>query len=140
MATVTISDLHKSFGKTKAVNGISVDIANGEFFVILGPSGAGKTTTLKSVAGFHSADGSYVWGALKRKATICFWSSTLNDVWGRLLVVIRISRLFSKCHRRCSSINCSVKVSSPFFTPRTVLPALVFASMSCQGDEIAARS
>ena len=51
MATVTISDLHKSFGKTKAVNGISVDIANGEFFVILGPSGAGKTTTLKSVAG-----------------------------------------------------------------------------------------
>ena len=38
MATVTIADLHKSFGKTKAVNGISVDIANGEFFVILAPA------------------------------------------------------------------------------------------------------
>ena len=56
MATVSLKGLSKSYGKTRAVRDLTVDIADGEFFVILGPSGAGKTTTLKSIAGLVDID------------------------------------------------------------------------------------
>lgn len=51
MARLELENLTKDFGKLRAVNDISLDVADGEFVVILGPSGAGKTTTLKMIAG-----------------------------------------------------------------------------------------
>ena len=50
---VSLDDVAKSFGSVSAVAGLSLDIADGEFFSLLGPSGSGKTTTLRLIAGFE---------------------------------------------------------------------------------------
>ncbi len=51
MAKLTLKNLTKDFGTLRAVNNMSLEVADGEFLVMLGPSGAGKTTTLKLIAG-----------------------------------------------------------------------------------------
>ena len=51
MGSLEIRGLTARYGKKTALHGIDLELADSEFFVILGPSGAGKTTTLKSVAG-----------------------------------------------------------------------------------------
>ena len=51
MARVQLVDVSKRYGQTLAVDGVSADIAEGEFITLLGPSGCGKTTTLRMVAG-----------------------------------------------------------------------------------------
>ena len=52
MARVQLNAITKSYGEFRAVDGVSLDIAEGEFVVLLGPSGCGKTTTLRIIAGF----------------------------------------------------------------------------------------
>ena len=51
---IRIGDLRKMFGQLIAIDGVSVDIAHGEFFMIVGPSGCGKTTLLRILAGLES--------------------------------------------------------------------------------------
>jgi ABC-2 type transport system ATP-binding protein len=53
---ITISNLHKSYGSIKAVNGISLNIKAGEMFGLVGPDGAGKTTTIRILCGLLSFD------------------------------------------------------------------------------------
>ena len=48
---VAIRDLHRRFGDVHAVAGLTLDVAPGELFGIVGPDGAGKTTTLRMLAG-----------------------------------------------------------------------------------------
>ena len=53
---VRLTDVVKRFKGVQALDGVSVHVAEGEFFTLLGPSGCGKTTTLRVIAGFYDPD------------------------------------------------------------------------------------
>ena len=53
---IIINNLHKSYGTIKAVNGISLNIKKGEMFGLVGPDGAGKTTTIRILCGLLGYD------------------------------------------------------------------------------------
>ncbi|MCW1841871.1 ABC transporter ATP-binding protein [Prosthecomicrobium hirschii] len=56
MAEIRLEGVTKRFGRTTAVEDLSLTIADGEFLVLLGPTGAGKTTALRLVAGLERPD------------------------------------------------------------------------------------
>jgi multiple sugar transport system ATP-binding protein len=56
MASVSIRQVSKRFGVVEAVSELSLVVNDGEFVVLLGPSGAGKTTTLRLIAGLEQPD------------------------------------------------------------------------------------
>ncbi len=56
MAEVRLNAVTKRFGNHAAVDSLTLTIADGEFFVLLGPTGAGKTTTLRLIAGLEKPD------------------------------------------------------------------------------------
>jgi putative spermidine/putrescine transport system ATP-binding protein len=51
--SIRLTDLAKDFGSVRAVDGVDLEVADGEFFSMLGPSGSGKTTVLRMIAGFE---------------------------------------------------------------------------------------
>lgn len=56
MTTVRVENVRKTYGDFVALEGLTLDMAEGEFVSFLGPSGCGKTTALRIVAGFEFAD------------------------------------------------------------------------------------
>ena len=55
-SAIVVSDVSKSFGDVDALTHLELDVPEGAFFVLLGPSGAGKTTTLRVIAGLQKPD------------------------------------------------------------------------------------
>ncbi len=60
MIPVTIRNVVKTFGRTRALDSVSLDIEQGELFFLLGPSGCGKTTLLRTIAGLYDPDQGHV--------------------------------------------------------------------------------
>src|SRR5882757_1623018 len=56
MSGITIRGASRSFGTVRAVDGVDLEVGEGEFFTLLGPSGCGKTTLLRMIAGFCELD------------------------------------------------------------------------------------
>ena len=55
-SVIKIENLHKSYDTTKAVNGITLTVNKGEMFGLVGPDGAGKTTTIRIMCGLLNPD------------------------------------------------------------------------------------
>jgi putative spermidine/putrescine transport system ATP-binding protein len=57
---VRFEHVSRHFGQVRAVDGVTLDVAEGEFFAMLGPSGSGKTTCLRLIAGFEQPDTGHI--------------------------------------------------------------------------------
>ena len=79
MARIELENLSKVFGSHTALEDLDLDVADGEFFVLLGPTGAGKTTTLRLIAGLEKPTFGHIringvevnsWGAAERDVAL----------------------------------------------------------------------
>jgi multiple sugar transport system ATP-binding protein len=81
LAQVSLGNVTKKFGNTTALKDLSLEIHDKEFFVLLGPTGAGKTTTLRCIAGLEKPDHGSIhiegqdvlnWGPAERDVALVF--------------------------------------------------------------------
>jgi multiple sugar transport system ATP-binding protein len=77
MAAISLRTLGKRFGAVAAVHDLTLDVRDREFFVLLGPTGAGKTTTLRCIAGLERPDQGEIHIAGER---VDDWSAAQRDV------------------------------------------------------------
>ena len=77
MAHVRLEGISKAFGGEVAVSDLDLDIEDGQFFVLLGPTGAGKTTTLRLIAGLERPDSGAVY---IDQQNVNRWSPAQRDV------------------------------------------------------------
>src|SRR5687767_15427962 len=59
-SAVRFENVSRHFGTVRAVDDVTLDVAEGEFFAMLGPSGSGKTTCLRLIAGFEQPDQGHI--------------------------------------------------------------------------------
>src|SRR4249919_1540417 len=81
MAHVELCNINKKFRRHTALDDLNLNVGDGEFFVLLGPTGAGKTTTLRLIAGLEAPDSGSIliagedvgqWSAAERDVALVF--------------------------------------------------------------------
>jgi multiple sugar transport system ATP-binding protein len=86
MARLSLRNLSKTYGEVAALRDVSLDINDREFFVLLGPTGAGKTTTLRCIAGLEKPESGEIridndivngWSAAQRDVALVFQQYSL---------------------------------------------------------------
>ncbi|MGO4624900.1 ABC transporter ATP-binding protein [Ensifer sp. 2YAB10] len=129
--SVELTDIEMTFGKTRAVEKLSVAIEGGEFFSILGPSGCGKTTILRLIAGFVQPSAGRVLiggrdmagiGAAQRPTSMIFQSLALfplMPVWENIAFGLEV-RGVRKAERRRRAEELLELIALPGYGDRMV--------------------
>lgn len=90
---IRLKDVHKSFGSKQVLRGLDLEVLRGETLVILGPSGTGKSVTLKLLVGLLEPDRGEVW--VGRQRVDQARSSVLWEVRGRIGYLFQSSALIN---------------------------------------------
>ena len=90
MAILELDAVHKRFGGLPAVDGVTLEVDDGEILAIVGPNGAGKSTLLKSIMGLLSIDG----GSMRFQGADITKMSTHRVRRGGIAMVLQTPRVF----------------------------------------------
>jgi len=90
---ISIQNIHKSFGTQKVINGIDLEIKDGMITSIVGPSGVGKSVTLKLILGIYEVDSGQIL-INKQSITNCKTEEERNKIREKLGVLFQSAALF----------------------------------------------
>jgi multiple sugar transport system ATP-binding protein len=116
MARIRLENISKKFGAHTALSDFSLDVADGEFFVLLGPTGAGKTTTLRLIAGLDKPTSGTIsindqdvgeWGPAERDTALVLQQYSL---YPRLTVRDNLSFPLRSHVRRMSETDIAARI------------------------------
>lgn len=112
MADIALEGISKKFGPNTALRGVDIDIKDGEFFVLLGQTGAGKTTTLRVIAGLEKPDAGRV---MIEGQDATSWNAAQRDV----ALVLQQYSLYPRMTVR-GNLEFPLKSKTHNFTPEQI--------------------